>query len=53
MSDFSTGGPPVAGRFEGMPRREEPAEPPAPEPPTPSTPNRGRRGRVLLENKVE
>ena len=51
MSDFSTGGPPVAGRFERTPRREEPAEPPAPEPPpasTPSTPNRGRRGRVLL-----
>lgn len=29
MSDFSNGGPPVAGRFEGTPQREE-AEPPAP-----------------------
>ena len=50
MSDFSTGGPPVAGRFEGR-RREEP-EPPAPAAPPPSTPStppdRGRRGRVLL-----
>ena len=51
MSDFSSGGPPVAGRFEGAQRREEPAPPTGegaqpPKEEAARTPRRGRR--VLL-----
>ena len=50
MSDFSSGGPPVAGRFEGAQQPEEPVPPPeaAAPPPEAETARPPRSGRRVL-----